>query len=100
MRPATACALAAVAALHGGCGGDDRASARDVAETYVAAVAAEDWKAACEVSVREELDDCVDALREVYGDPATDVPSVERTQEVVEEVDGRNLVHLEYVLIK
>lgn len=74
--------------------------ARDVTQTYVEAVEARDWTAACEVSVRESMDDCVDALREVYGDEETDVPSVERTQGVVEEVDGRHLVNFEYVLIK
>ena len=101
MKSASVCILvASVVGLLFGCGGDGDASPRDVAETYVAAVEAEDWEAACEVSVREQMDDCVAALREVYSDPATDVPSVERTREVVEEVDGRNLVHFEYVLIK
>jgi hypothetical protein len=52
------------------------------------------------VSVRERMDDCVDTLRQVYSDPDTEVPTVERTQAVVEEVDGRNLVNFEYVLIR
>ena len=83
-----------------GCGGNDTSSARDVARIYVDAVSARDWEAACQVSVHGGMDDCVNGLREVYGDPGTDVPTMQRTQQAVEEIGGRKVVHFEYVLIK
>ena len=101
MKSAHVLVLALVlATVLAACGGNDTGSARDVAETYVNAVSARDWKTACEVSVRDRMNDCVGTLRKVYSDIQRDTPTVERTQEVVEEVDGRNLVHFEYVLIE
>ena len=89
----------AVALSMAGCGGDS-SSAREVAMRYVDAVKAQDWSAACAVSAWEGPENCASILQEVYSNPGSAPPTVERTMDVVEEVDGRKVVHFEYTLIR
>ena len=89
-------AFVLVAVALAGCG----SGRRDVAERYVRAVHARDWRAACEVSVRGPMDECIDTLRRVYSDPMQVIPSVDRVADGVHDVHGRKLVDVEYVLIR
>lgn len=81
-----------------GCGSP--ATPREVAETYVEALESEDWKAACEVSAHDGLDECAELHRRAYGDADAVTPTVQQIEAVVEEVDGRNLVQLEITVIR
>ncbi len=85
------------ATLLSACGSTSR---REVAEKYVGSINARDWNAACEVSVHDRMDRCVELLRTEYRDPGAKTPTVAATEAVVEEVDGRNLVHFEHVTIR
>ena len=89
-------AFVLMAVALAGCGSDRR----DVAERYVKAVRAQDWREACQVSVRDGMDDCVDTLHRVYSDPMQVIPSVERVETWAHDVHGPTLVDVEYVSIR
>jgi hypothetical protein len=94
--PRSAVLVAFLTAVLAGCG----ESRRSVAEEYVRSVEAKDWKRACEVSVRTSMRACTKLLSDVYGLQGTAPPTVEQTEQVLVDRDGRKLVHFEFTVIR
>lgn len=90
--------LVIVFLLVGSCGDDTSSSPRATAEAFVAALRDHDWEAACDVSVHDGRDHCVQLVQRAFADE-DQIPSVSKVEKMVEKIDGRYLVHFEVAVI-